>query len=1013
MSTGEEDSVGYSLVNVGTLKLRDPNERPDYNSIVICQDKIIVIDITENDYYGKVKIYQLHDGKFLDILDSNSRPRSICLMDATTICVLYHDGLIQMASIQSENMSPAFKRMKSFLLHGIFDFYYSVVRVNDNIVVTGVKQNTIYWCIVSLHEGHVDTIHQICKGSECSYVAAKDNTIYISCDAGVNYVDTGVYGFDILNPSQRKYEYKHNRLQWPTSIVINEDGNIFVCNYGDHDDSCIHQLTASCQLVTIFTLGIPRHLNVVFSYHARLYVTCLWSRDIAVFSQVYQEGSHTCSKFLMSHEKTQPIIVETSKEIEQGNVDEGLSNAKPTVRSSRQHPQDPEHGKQDQNPEIDTSFLECIKESSFRELGLLLNNRMVPSKRTIIHAIKEHGYNKVIQCLLRGMANILRKQIPGAIRVWNGYRTEDLQTPVFVVMFSRKKIIPEKIQLLEPYDEYEIVFRNEHTPNDEEEHISEQPEIRANNINKEDMARVLDCIANNAERLMNEHSNLSIIAPSTVKAMGFNGCLSKCKLTESVCIVLYVPIKGIIPIGEKEFVKDIDGISTDVREGEFVFHGRREAHKWHRKLPMGCRISTRAGQSGTLGGFVDLPGGKIGCITAAHVVLNKTERKNYVKFKKAKKTKYNASLARGQHIIELYQPTCKRAAFGRVSRIVFEEGNKSAPSVDAAVIEITDDDRTPSTGMFPFGNYPVIDFTEENPMMYNSGKTRDHLNISRGSRVVKYGCYTNITHGKLVWNGSSVRIVNTGGISWNRLKADNISYPKFFNQMVIKSSDNINFSVPGDSGALVFIYHTSNKDLEAIGLLIGGSTHRSSARMHIVTPIQAVFQQLGLEHVMFKRFPDISHGEQHLVMHEPSHGKIHPEMFDARINELKEEIKEATKLEIKEEMKAIQSEVKAIQDAVKTNTLSWEHIKANTSSLEINAMKEEIKEEIKEIRETVMEQIKSNTSSLEINAIKEEIKEEIKEIRETVREQIQANNSSLEQTIIRLLSKPGGNADKI
>ncbi|KAL3855564.1 hypothetical protein ACJMK2_014771 [Sinanodonta woodiana] len=634
----------------------------------------------------------------------------------------------------------------------------------------------------------------------------------------------------------------------------------------------------------------------------------------------------------------------------------------------------------DHNPEEEDRFIECIRDNNFREIGLLLKNRMVPSKSTIIHAIKEHGYNKGIQCLLRGMSNLLRKQIPEAIRVWIGFRTEDIHTPIFVVMFSKKTIIPEKMKLVEPYDEYEIVFRNEHTPSDEEEHISEQSEEHAHTINKADMARVLDCIANNTERLMNEHSNLSIIAPSTVKAMGFNGCLSERKLIQSMCIVLYVPIKGIIPMGEKGFLKDIDGISTDVREGEFVFHGRNKARNWHPKITMGCRISTRAGQYGTLGGFIDLPGGKTGCITAAHVVLNEKERRNYVKFKKAKKERYNALLAKGEIEIKVYQPRRKRkrAAFGNVSQIAFEEGNKSASSVDAAVIEITDHNRTPHTGLFPSGNYPVIGFTKENPMMYNSGKILDHSNISRGSPVIKFGYCTNITQGKLVWNGASVRIINTGGKSWNRLKADNIFYPKFFNQMVVKSSDKTNFSLPGDSGALVFMHPTSCMDMEAIGLLIGGSTHRPSVRIHIVTPIQAVFQQLGLENVMFKRFPDINQGEQNSAMNELIYSRQRPEsnheISDTRINELKEEIKEATKLEIK----TIQSEIKAIQEAVRANTVSLEQIKANTSSLEINTMKEEMKEEI----------------------------------RETVREKIKANTSSLEQTIIRLLSKPGGDAGK-
>ncbi|KAL3855960.1 hypothetical protein ACJMK2_015157, partial [Sinanodonta woodiana] len=257
------------------------NKRPYYTSIVICQDKIIVVD-------GKVRIHRRHDGKLLDMINRDSRPCDICLMDATTICVLHYDGLIEMASIKSEDMSPVFTRMKSFRLDGVLDWCHSVVRVHDNIVVTGVKQDTTCWCIASPDDGHVDTIHRICKNSRWSSVTTKDNIIYISCYVGVGDGDTGVYGFDILNPSQCKYKYKHERLQEPRSIVINEDGNIFVGN-GDLLDPCIHQLTSSCQPVAIFSpWRIPRLLLAMFWDNGGLYVTRLGSRDITVFRHVHQ-----------------------------------------------------------------------------------------------------------------------------------------------------------------------------------------------------------------------------------------------------------------------------------------------------------------------------------------------------------------------------------------------------------------------------------------------------------------------------------------------------------------------------------------------------------------------------------------------------------------------------------------------------------------------------------------------------------------------------------------------------
>ncbi|KAL3855700.1 hypothetical protein ACJMK2_014905 [Sinanodonta woodiana] len=973
MATGGEQKVGYNcLVKDRTITLEEANKTPAYRSIVICQDKIIVADKNDN----KIKIHRLRDGKLLDMLDSESKPRAICLTDATTICVLHLDGLIEIVSIKSEDMSPVFTREKSFRLDVEFDECHWVVRVNDHIVVTGVKHYTIYWCIVSLDDGHVDTVHRICKTkSGCNYVAAKDNIIHIWCD-------TCVYRFDIINLRQCKYESGPFSLN---AIAINDDGNIFVCDkYSE-----IHELTASYQLVNISSPECLRPIYAMFWDNGQLYVTCLYSREITVLRHVYQEGSHTYSEFISLHKKIPFIIFETSTEIEQGNVDKGQSSeevgtnpsiqipnkggdnkqersheysefptshgkkpniivktskeiehrsvdkgqsdVKTTMILSGERPKDSENAKQDQNSEEYINFIEFIKENNFRQIGLLLKNRTIPSKRSILHAIKEHGHNKGIQCLLRGMANILRKQIPGAMRVWCGYRAEDLYTPIFVVMFSKKTVIPEKMTLVEPYDEYEIVFRNEHTPNDEEEQISQQSKVNASTIKKEDIARVQDCIAKNTERLMNEHSNLSIIAASTVKAMGFNGCLSECKLIQSMCIVLYVPIKGIIPVGEKEFLKDIDGLSTDVREGEFVFHGRNKAEKWHPNLRMGCLISTKHQQSGTLGGFIDLPGGKTGCITAAHVVLNDQQIKYYIKSKKTKKARYNASLAKGQDIIEIYQPTLESAAFGKVSQIAFEEGNKSTPSVDAAIIEITDHGRTPTTGLFPSSRCRAIGFTKENPMMYNSGKTRHQSNIPIGSRVVKYGCSTNITHGELVWDGLSVKTEQIRGKSWNRVKADNISYPKFFNQMLVKSSGKIDFSMPGDSGALVFIHGTRSSDLETIGLLIGGSTHRLSGRMSIVTPIRPVFQHLGLEHVMFKRFPAIHQGDQSHVMNEiidpRQRPQINYEISDIRLNELKEGITEALKQDIRE---AVKEEVnKVLNEKMKT-------------------LKEGIKEELKE-----------------------------------------------------------------
>ncbi|KAL3855566.1 hypothetical protein ACJMK2_014773 [Sinanodonta woodiana] len=822
-----------------TILLESADETPDYSSIVICQDKIIVLDNKDN----KVKIHGLFDGKLLDKLDSDSIQSAICLMDATTICVLHLDGLIKIVSIKSEDMSAVFTETKRFCQVNVFDYCHSVVKAHDNIIVVGVKEDTTYWCIASVDNGHVDTIHRICKWSFWSYVTTKDNIIYISCFVDVDDDDNGVYGYDILNPSECKYKYKHNNLQCPTSIAIIKDGTILV---GDYLDSCIHQLTASCELVSypwyLLAMVSKESLwtpHAMFCNNGRLYTTCWGSTEITEFHHWYQ------AQFLMSHEKEQPISVETSKEIEQGNDDTGQSNVKTAVPPSGQRPMDSDSGKQDQNAE------ESRIKRIFLRISLLHNIRFFFSKSIIISDIKQYGYNKIIQCRLRRMSNHLCKQIRGAIRVWTGYRTEDMHTPIFVVMF-KKNIIPGEIILSKPYDDYEIVFRNEHTPSDEEEQISERSEKHTNTISKEDMSRVLDCIANNTERLMNEHSSLSIIAPSTVKAVGFNARSNESKLVDSMCIVLYIPIKGIIPMGEKEFPKDIDGISTDVREGEFVFHCQVGPDEFHSKLPMGCCISTKDDLNGTLGGFVDLSSSAIGCITAAHAVLNVNQLKMAMK---------NALSDEDIRDIQIYQPNVDTEAFGKVVQIAFVQGNQHEPTVDAALIEITDHERTPYTGMFPFINYPFLGFTTENPMMYNSGNIRYNSDISKEFKVVKYGQATSNTWGKLAWDGASVRLVDTRYQLRATPDDDNVSHLIYYQQMIVKSSDAINFSMPGDSGALVFVNNEANGELEAIGLLVGGDTQTGKAQKHFVTPIKAVFTKLELGTHMFRHFPNINEGE--------------------------------------------------------------------------------------------------------------------------------------------------------
>ena len=65
---------------------------------------------------------------------------------------------------------------------------------------------------------------------------------------------------------------------------------------------------------------------------------------------------------------------------------------------------------------------------------------------------------------------------------------------------------------------------------------------------------------------------------------------------------------------------------------------------------------------------------------------------------------------------------------------------------------------------------------------------------------------------------------------------------ELYNQLeIIPDVDSAKFFDPGDSGALVFM-HLNDQDLYCVGLAVGCTSYGSC----VVTPIESVFQELGL-----------------------------------------------------------------------------------------------------------------------------------------------------------------------
>ncbi|KAL3854591.1 hypothetical protein ACJMK2_013855 [Sinanodonta woodiana] len=314
MATGGQTENVCSLINVEGITLQGSNIRPWYDGIVVVSNKIFVID------WSEVRIHGLQDGRLLHESERlESSPMAACLTNDSEIAVLLDIGLIK---IMSTHDTPVIRWSRDLLVRGGLDRYHGVVSFKGDLVVCGVKENTVCWCMVSSNDGRVvGTIHRIykVKSRSLSSITAKHNMIYISCyDADSPDNNTGVYAYDVQDPSKYKYIYKHEDLKLPTGIAVDQHGSLFVCNYYPYH--CIHHLTSECRLVSIITQGIPRDPVAIFCDDGHLYITSRGSNHITIYRTQY------------------PVIPSEVLNMEPGSIEiyrKALSNGKEKVYNIR------------------------------------------------------------------------------------------------------------------------------------------------------------------------------------------------------------------------------------------------------------------------------------------------------------------------------------------------------------------------------------------------------------------------------------------------------------------------------------------------------------------------------------------------------------------------------------------------------------------------------------------------------------------------------------------------------
>ncbi|KAL3886982.1 hypothetical protein ACJMK2_026938 [Sinanodonta woodiana] len=352
-------------------------------------------------------------------------------------------------------------------------------------------------------------------------------------------------------------------------------------------------------------------------------------------------------------------------------------------------------------------------------------------------------------------------------------------------------------------------------------------ECKLKPLKEDDHLRLKHCIVRHSSRLLKEHSNIQIISPCSVRSKRFG--TNYWQIKYETCIVLYVHYKGIIPFGESLFPTELDGISVDVREGEFKLLSNPY-------LRMGSKIgAVGANKYGTLGGFVDLENETIGALTCAHVVLNNDEFSNYAE------PNGDSGYTGADHRLVCQPDSSNRDhVFGTIEKIVWESGNEHSAGVDAALVKITATERSPTCGEFDC--IDNIHGRGNNGLMFCSGKIITNLSPDiYAKEIFKCGYKTGMTNGRLHSDYFIFRNNINGHI-----------FHRTYNQIEIKNCISQQFSERGDSGALVMVDNEDNiNDLSAIGLLVGSTSYHTT----IASPIGDVLEKLNIPSRKLKTFP--------------------------------------------------------------------------------------------------------------------------------------------------------------
>lgn len=302
--------------------------------------------------------------------------------------------------------------------------------------------------------------------------------------------------------------------------------------------------------------------------------------------------------------------------------------------------------------------------------------KFIPSSIQLTQACQKFGRkSETIKTICKNICKFIKTSAIEIITVWPTYSLENEHEITFVTVCQNKNETP-LLQFIN------IKRWSPDNMNNEHRDINKKVVESNARIDINDMNLMKTAINTYSDSLREKHTNIKVITGSPLRSIGYKAERHETKREN--CIVLLVPIKGLIPLQEDPFPKEIGSFKVDVREGTFKFYVGGKPSDMHTNLKMGCAIGPAARDVyGTLGGFVDHPVYGLCALTCAHVVMQESE------------LRHNANIAG----LTCVQPNNTEAEFGEVIKTVFRDNGSYRSGLDVALIKINS--RAPANGYFP------------------------------------------------------------------------------------------------------------------------------------------------------------------------------------------------------------------------------------------------------------------------------------------------------------------------